>query len=144
MRPLPQSPESLEPHSEGIFYSTFGFLLEVFIGLMVRMTGRRIRKTDAPWLHCYLGKQGLIGTGVYQRIAQEEHLQLRNSPHAGLIPDFEVLRGPSFDPGGVHPESGISTSTQPSIKWKSGAKCILLDDSSFGFWWNFSAEEWIN
>lgn len=103
MRPLPQSPESLEPHSEGIFYSTFGFLLEVFIGLMVRMTGRRIRKTDAPWLHCYLGKQGLIGTGVYQRIAQEEHLQLRNSPHAGLIPDFEVLRGPSFDPGGVHP-----------------------------------------
>src|SRR4030095_15998049 len=103
MRPLPQSPESLEPRSEGIFYSTFGFLLEVFIGLMVRMTGRRIRKTDASWLHCYLGKQGPIGTGGYQRIAQEEHLQLRNSPHAGLIPDFEVLSGASFDTGAVHP-----------------------------------------
>ena len=47
-------------------------------------------------------KPGLIGTGVYQRIAEEEHLQLRNSPHAGLVPDFEVLRGPSFDPDGVH------------------------------------------
>jgi len=40
---------------------------------------------------------------VYQRIAQEEHLQLRNSPHAGLIPDFGALRGPSFDPDAVHP-----------------------------------------
>lgn len=70
---------------------------------MVRVTGRRIRRSDAPWLHCYLGKPGLIGTAVYQRIAQEEHLQLRNSPRAGLIPDFGVLRGPSFDPEGVHP-----------------------------------------
>ena len=45
----------------------------------------------------------MIGTGVYQRIAREEHLQLRNSPHAGLIPDFHALRGPSFDPDGIHP-----------------------------------------
>ncbi len=67
------------------------------------MTGRRMRRSDAPWLHCHLGKPGLIGTGVYQRIAQEEHLQLRNSPHAGLIPDFGALRGPSFDPDAVHP-----------------------------------------
>ena len=95
MHPLPQSVPAAEPRSDGIFYATFAFLLEVFIELMVRVTGRRIRKTAAPWLHCYLGKPGLIGTGVYQRIAQEEHLQLRNSPHAGLIPHFEVLRGPS-------------------------------------------------
>jgi hypothetical protein len=98
---LPDAPA--EPRSGGVFYSALGFLLEYFIELMVRVTGRHIRKSDAPWLHCYLGKPGLIGTGVYQRIAQEEHLQLRNSSHAGLIPDFEVLRGPSFDPDGVHP-----------------------------------------
>jgi hypothetical protein len=67
------------------------------------VTGRRIHKKDAPWLHCYLGKPGVIGTGVYQRIAVEEHLQLRNSPHAGLIPDFNALRGPSFDPDSIHP-----------------------------------------
>jgi len=94
---------SVEPRSGGIFYSGFAFLLELFIEVMVRVTGRRMRRSDAPWLHCYLGKPGLIGTGVYQRIAQEEHLQLRNSPHAGLIPDFGALRGPSFDPGAVHP-----------------------------------------
>ena len=94
---------SVEPRSGGIFYSGFAFLLELFIEVMVRVTGRRMRRSDAPWLHCYLGKPGLIGTGVYQRIAQEEHLQLRNSPHAGLIPDFGALRGPSFDPDAVHP-----------------------------------------
>jgi hypothetical protein len=94
---------SLEPRSGGIFYSGFAFLLELFIEVMVRVTGRRMRRSDAPWLRCYLGKPGLIGTGVYQRIAQEEQLQLRNSPHAGLIPDFGTLRGPSFDPDAVHP-----------------------------------------
>ena len=94
---------SVEPRSGGIFYSGFAFLLELFIEVMVRVTGRRMRRSDAPWLHCHLGKPGLIGTGVYQRIAQEEHLQLRNSPHAGLIPDFGALRGPSFDPDAVHP-----------------------------------------
>ncbi len=94
---------SVEPRSGGIFYSGFALLLELFIEVMVRVTGRRMPRNDAPWLHCYLGKPGLIGTGVYQRIAQEEHLQLRNSPHAGLIPDFGALRGPSFDPDAVHP-----------------------------------------
>ena len=94
---------SVEPRSGGIFYSGFAFLLELFIEVMVRVTGRRTRRSDAPWLRCYLGKPGLIGTGVYQRIAQEEHLQLRNSPHAGLIPDFGALLGPSFDPDAVHP-----------------------------------------
>src|SRR5256885_226607 len=93
----------VKPRPTGVFYSSFAFLLEIFIELMVRVTGRRIRKSDAPWLHCYLGTPGLIGTGVYQRIAQEERLQLRNSPNAGLITDFEVLRGPSFDPDAVHP-----------------------------------------
>ena len=94
---------SVETRSGGIFYSGFAFLLELFIEVMVRVAGRRMLRSDAPWLHCYLGKPGLIGTGVYQRIAQEEHLQLRNSPHAGLIPDFGALRGPSFDPDAVHP-----------------------------------------
>jgi hypothetical protein len=94
---------SVEPRSGGIFYSGFALLLELFTEVMVRVTGRRMPRSDAPWLDCYLGKPGLIGTGVYQRIAQEEHLQLRNSPHAGLIPDFGALRGPSFDPDAVHP-----------------------------------------
>jgi hypothetical protein len=97
------SQSQADSRSGGAIYSALGALLEILIELMVRITGRRIRRTDAPWLNCYLGKPGLIGTGVYQRIAQEEHLQLRDSQHAGLIPNFEALRGPSFDPGKVNP-----------------------------------------
>jgi hypothetical protein len=55
----------------------------------------------ALWLNCYLGEPGLIGTGIYQRIAEHEQLKLRMPPRAGLIPDFAALRGPSFDPGAV-------------------------------------------
>jgi hypothetical protein len=84
-------------------YSVLGLLLQICIEWLVRLTGRRIRKTDAPWLDCVLGKPGVIGTGVYQRIGQEENLELSQPPDAGLIEDFAVLRGPSFDPDLVDP-----------------------------------------
>src|SRR4029077_4614347 len=61
------------------------------------------RKSEAPWLACVLGKAGVIGTGVYQRIAEEEKLELGQPPDAGLISNFERLRGPSFDPDRVDP-----------------------------------------
>ncbi|GEM_PF-2061648 len=69
----------------------------------MRLTGRKVQRKDAPWLECVLGKPGLIGTGVYQQIADQQGLNLSMSPDAGLIPDFSALRGPSFDPGAVHP-----------------------------------------
>jgi len=100
---VPSGDTARETKRDGVFHLACALLLELFIDVMVRLTGRRIRKQDAPWLHCYLGKSGVIGTGVYQHIAAEEHLQLRNSPHAGLIPDFNALRGPSFDPDAIHP-----------------------------------------
>jgi len=89
---LHKSAASPEPRSDGVFYSGFGFL-EYLIEMMVRPTGRHIRRSDVPWLHYYVGKPGLIGTGIYQRIAQEEHLQLRNSPQAGLIPEWHAAMG---------------------------------------------------
>ena len=84
-------------------YSVLGLLLQVTIEWLVRLTGRRIRKSEAPWLDCVLGKPGVIGTGVYQRIAEEEKLEICQPPDAGLIPSFESLRGPSFDPQRVDP-----------------------------------------
>jgi len=79
-------------------YSVFGLLLQVSIEWLVRLTGKRIRKGEAPWLNCVLGKPGVIGTGVYQRIAEEEKLEVSQPPEAGLILSFENLRGLSFDP----------------------------------------------
>jgi len=84
-------------------YFAIGLLLQIIIEYLVRLTGRRIRKSDAPWLDCVLGKPGVIGTGVYQRIAQEEKLELTQPADAGLIEDFAALRGPSFDPDQVDP-----------------------------------------
>jgi hypothetical protein len=84
-------------------YSALGLLLQVCIEWLVRLTGRRICKSEAPWLDCVLGKPGVIGTGVYQRIADEEKLEISQPPEAGLIPSFESLRGPSFDPERVDP-----------------------------------------
>ena len=84
-------------------YSVLGLLLQVSIEWLVRLTGRRIRKSEALWLDCVLGKPGVIGTGVYQRIAEEEKLEINQPPDAGLIPSFEELRGPSFDPERVDP-----------------------------------------
>ena len=85
------------------FYRAIGWSLETFIELLVRSTGRRVRRADALWLDCPLGDSVLIGTGIYDRIAREENLELRLMPDAGLIADFSALRGPSFDPDLIHP-----------------------------------------
>lgn len=87
----------------GSVHDAFALALEVGIEWMVRLTGQRIPRKDAPWLDCVLGTPGLIGRGVYHRIAEAEHLQLSAPADAGLIPDFNALRGPSCDPDQVHP-----------------------------------------
>ena len=97
---------SIEEEPTGVraaAYLVFGLMLQVTIEWLVRLTGRRIRKSEAPWLDCVLGKPGVIGTGVYQRIADEEELEINQPPDAGLILSFEILRGPSFDPERVDP-----------------------------------------
>jgi len=92
-----------EQRTPGVLHRLFGGTLALGIELMVKITGRRLRPADQPWLSCFLGDSGRIGTGIYQRIADAEHLELHTPATAGLIPDFETLRGPSFSPDVVHP-----------------------------------------
>ncbi len=95
-----------EPEPRGLLggiYSFFGLVLQLCIEWLVRLTGRRVRKEAAPWLNCVIGKPGLIGTRVYQRLAEEEGLELSTPAGAGLIPDFNALRGLSFNPDAIHP-----------------------------------------
>src|SRR5277367_506834 len=84
--------------------NAIGFCLEWGIEILVRTTGKRVPKTDAPWLNCFLGQPGRIGTGIYERIAAEAGLRIDVPGDAGLIPDFAALRGPSFNPYAVRPE----------------------------------------
>jgi hypothetical protein len=88
----------------GAIYAVISFFLEEGIHVWVLLTGKRIRNGDEPWLAAPLGEQGRIGTGIYERIAQTENLQMRMPPTAGLIPDFNALRGPSFDPDAIRDE----------------------------------------
>ena len=85
-----------------LLYDLIAFFLEGGIQIWVRITGKRIREADAPWLRCPLGERGRIGTGIYERIARDENLQIRVPAGAGLIPDFNVLRGPGFNPDAIH------------------------------------------
>ena len=92
--------------SEGILgtvHLAIGRALEIVIEGMVVLFGRRVRRSDAPWLDCPLGDSVLIGTGIYEKIAADENLALRIVPDAGLIADFDALRGPRFDPAVVQP-----------------------------------------
>jgi hypothetical protein len=105
-QPREKSLVPLEEQPTGIrsaTYSALGLFLQICIEWLVRLTGRRIPKSDASWLDCVLGRPGVIGTGVYQRIAQEEQLELSQPLDAGLLENFDALRGPSFDPGQVNP-----------------------------------------
>jgi hypothetical protein len=87
----------------GFVYLVLGFLLQKCIEWLVRLTGRRVLKADAPWLNCVIGRPGRIGTEVYRQIAQEEKLELSMPAQAGLVPNFLDLKGPSFEPEKIHP-----------------------------------------
>jgi hypothetical protein len=70
----------------------------------VRLTGRRVARGDAPWLDCPMGPPGRIGAEFYARLAERERLEIRPGPDAGLLPDFDALRGRGFDPAAVRAE----------------------------------------
>src|ERR1700686_3096837 len=88
------------------FYDLIAFFLESGIQIWVHITGKRIREADVPWLRCPLGERGRIGTGIYERIARDENLQIRVPPGAGIRPFV------------------ISMNTPPRITSRSGPKSL--------------------
>jgi hypothetical protein len=75
------------------------------IQVYLRVFGRTVRKADVPWLLGPIGSDGRIGEGPYQEVATREGLTIdRHAVDAGLIPDFDVLAGPDFDPARTVPE----------------------------------------
>jgi len=88
----------------GALHAFISFCLEAGIHLWVQLTGKLVRKSDAPWLAGPLGGRERIGSGIYERVAQAENLLIRTPPHAGLLEHFNVLRGPNFNPDAVHPD----------------------------------------
>src|SRR6267142_2300416 len=88
----------------GVLHGLISFCLESGIHLWVQLTGKLVRKSEAPWLAGPLGGRERIGTSIYERIAKAEGLLIRTPPDAGLLEHFNVLRGPNFNPDTVHPD----------------------------------------
>jgi hypothetical protein len=70
---------------------------------LIALLGRTHRRSEVPWLAGPVGA-AIIGDAPYRDVAASESLTVeRAARHGGLVPDFEALRGPAFDPGAVHP-----------------------------------------
>jgi len=91
----------MSDHSITAFQNVCGFLFLRLVGLWLLVCGRKVRRADVPWLVGPTGPREKIGDDWYEQLASREKLQITASSHAGLLPSFDLLRGPSFDPGNV-------------------------------------------
>lgn len=74
-----------------------------FIYCLMWVFGKRRRREDVPWLDGPVGGP-FIGDSPYEETARNEGLTLRRqSGSGGLLPDFDTLTSPSFDPRAVDP-----------------------------------------
>ena len=68
----------------------------IFIYGLIRVFGRVVRLSDAPWLAGPIGSD-YIGDKPYEEVAERERLELiRRASSGGLVPDFTVFNGPAF------------------------------------------------
>lgn len=86
------------------FRNAVGALLERGIRLWVCLTGKALDESAVPWLSSPIGLPGRIGNEFYDQLAEREGLKIGKSTEAGLLPSFDLLKGPNFDPALVRPE----------------------------------------
>jgi hypothetical protein len=68
----------------------------VFIRVLIRVFGRSLATSSAPWLSGPIGND-YIGDRPYEEVAAREDLQLvRRASSGGLLPDVGALAGPGF------------------------------------------------
>jgi hypothetical protein len=85
-----------------MFNSTTGNLVDRVTQRWVQYTGRSIDLRTHPWLDGPIGKPEGIGKQYFHDLAAEHGWELRRScPNTGLLPAFNALRGPSFNPESV-------------------------------------------
>lgn len=81
-----------------------GHLTDWLTQRWVCATGRRVDLRDDPWLAGPIAQTDGIVPGFFQSLAEREGLALLEpGEHAGILPSFACLKGPSFDPSAVHP-----------------------------------------
>ncbi|MFT3879850.1 MAG: hypothetical protein QM703_09340 [Gemmatales bacterium] len=74
-----------------------------FIYLLIWIFGRKYPRTEVLWLAGPIGGP-TIADATYREVCEAEGLSIeRHARDGGLVPSFEQLRSPSFDPLQVHP-----------------------------------------
>jgi hypothetical protein len=92
------------PEALGRFRSLVALLGAAFIYLLMRLFGRTVRESDAPWLSGPIGGD-YIGDKPYEEVAAREQLVIRRrAEQGGLVPDLGVLAAPDFDVARLRPE----------------------------------------
>jgi hypothetical protein len=96
---------SLAPHDEARsshwLARLVGAVGALIIAGLLRLFGRVVRLEDAPWLDGPVGGEH-IGDRPYAELAAREGLRIaRDVRDAGLLPRFDALSGPGFDPSQV-------------------------------------------
>ena len=81
-----------------------GMAIAAAIRMGVRWTGKRVAKKDAPWLESPMGPRGFIGSEFHAQFAEQQNLRILAPDNHGLLPDFNALRGSTFNPDAVCPE----------------------------------------
>ncbi len=81
-----------------------GHLIDWSTQRWVQATGRRVSLIEAPWLEGPIGKPTGIGLDFFQTYAAERGLRLVHAKPSGLLPRFQSLRGPEFNPDAVSPQ----------------------------------------
>jgi hypothetical protein len=81
-----------------------GAIGAAFIYGLIRLFGRRYRPAEVGWLVGPLGG-ATIGERCYEETAASEGLTLvRHAREGGLVPSFDALARPGFEPRRVHPK----------------------------------------
>ncbi len=84
--------------------SVIGTLGAWFIHGLIWLFGRRVAPADVPWLVGPLGG-ARVGDRPYEETAALEGLEVvRDAKEGGLVPSFDALASPTFDPSRVHPK----------------------------------------
>jgi hypothetical protein len=70
----------------------------------VQITGRKVDLAREPWLDGPVGAPEGIGADFFDKLAAANGLTVnRGDPRSGLLADFDLLAGPTFDPNRVDP-----------------------------------------
>ena len=93
-----------------------GWIGAQFIYALIWIFGSRRSPDDVPWLVGPLGSEH-IGESPYAETAKREGLTLeRRAGTGGLIPRFDVLASPTFDPARVHEKIRAFYENTPAYK----------------------------